>query len=546
MEIFNRITLNRLVSFSLVFYFTGFVSADAQNVGIGTAAPSQKLDVIGNIRSSTLAGFGNRGVFADPTGTLFANTGSGYPDWQIVGNTGTVAGTNFIGTTDAIDFVTKTGGTAATNERIRVFSSGPVSINCATTQAGDVLGVYGTGYAGTINAANNFAINGYVNSNVGAAVFAENQAAYAAGVGNAFAVWGANSNAGSGTGVFGVGAGTVAGSNGVWGQYNGTSATGVGVRGQANGDAIGVAGFTSGALAIGVLGQNTSATGIGVEGVNTGAAGAGVVGFTNAGGDALYGQSTNVNGFAAWGINTAAANTGHGVVGMGGNTVSFTLVATGTGGAFTGRKIGCTGFVAPDSLIASTTTSAGGYFYCNSGAYGYVGARVSSTNYKIIGAGTVSTVVKDLNNHDRIMAAPESPEILFQDFGTGQLVNGTAHVNIDPVFSKNIIVDASHPLRVFVQLNGNCNGVYVYNRTQNSFDVKELNNGNSNVEFTWFISANRADEVDVNGNLISQNANNRFVPFTNSNSFVKRDPARMKTVSIHEEMTAPVSANKNK
>ena len=56
-------------------------------------------------------------------------------DWKIVGNAGTTAGTNFIGTTDAIDFVTKTAGA----ERMRIagatagnVTAGNVGIGTAT------------------------------------------------------------------------------------------------------------------------------------------------------------------------------------------------------------------------------------------------------------------------------------------------------------------------------------------------------------------------------------------------------------------------------
>jgi hypothetical protein len=46
------------------------------------------------------------------------------PDWSIAGNTGTTAGTHFIGTTDAVDFVAKTNNT----ERLRIKSTGNIGV----------------------------------------------------------------------------------------------------------------------------------------------------------------------------------------------------------------------------------------------------------------------------------------------------------------------------------------------------------------------------------------------------------------------------------
>jgi hypothetical protein len=54
--------------------------------------------------------------------------GSGGSDWSLTGNAGTVAGTNFIGTTDAVDFSVFTNNI----ERIRVLSNGNVGIGTST------------------------------------------------------------------------------------------------------------------------------------------------------------------------------------------------------------------------------------------------------------------------------------------------------------------------------------------------------------------------------------------------------------------------------
>lgn len=149
----------------------------------------------------------------------------------------------------------------------------------------------------------------------------------------------------------------------------------------------------------------------------------------------------------------------------------------------------------------------GGYFYGgNASAYSYVGVRLSSSfggssNYKILGPGTVSTIVSSnkANDSKKIMFAPEAPEVLFEDYGTGQLTNGTVKIDIDPIFAKNIFVDEKHPLKVFIQLEGDCNGVFVTNKSKNGFTVKELNSGKSNVKFSWHIVGNRADETEANG-----------------------------------------------
>ncbi|MBL0339558.1 MAG: hypothetical protein IPP71_00775 [Bacteroidetes bacterium] len=118
---FNTLKIKLLLStFSFSILVLGPIISYGQNVGIGTATPLEKLHVIGNIRSSTLAGIGNRTVLADPTGTLILATAANSPSWMTTGNSGTLATTNFIGTTDVVDFVVKTGGSAAANERIRV------------------------------------------------------------------------------------------------------------------------------------------------------------------------------------------------------------------------------------------------------------------------------------------------------------------------------------------------------------------------------------------------------------------------------------------
>ncbi len=60
------------------------------------------------------------------TGTSGSSTASN--DWSLTGNSGTTAGTNFIGTTDAVDFVTKTSNT----EWMRITSAGNIGLGLTT------------------------------------------------------------------------------------------------------------------------------------------------------------------------------------------------------------------------------------------------------------------------------------------------------------------------------------------------------------------------------------------------------------------------------
>ncbi|MBI5541603.1 MAG: tail fiber domain-containing protein [Bacteroidia bacterium] len=110
-------------------------------VGIGTTSPQEILHVVGNTRISSLAGGTTRVLQADANGTIVAladgtpsqvllGTGVWGPvpgsgnDWSLMGNGGTIPGTDFIGTYDVNDLVFKTNNT----ERIRIMSGGKVGI----------------------------------------------------------------------------------------------------------------------------------------------------------------------------------------------------------------------------------------------------------------------------------------------------------------------------------------------------------------------------------------------------------------------------------
>jgi hypothetical protein len=226
--------------------------------------------------------------------------------------------------------------------------------------------------------------------------------------------------------------------------------------------------------------------------------------FTVVGSD---GQTTITSSNAAALTSKSTAATSTGVIGVGNNATAGTY-SGGSGGAFTGTACGVYG-----KATAASGDRFGGYFYLSGSANAYVAANISGTNYKIIGTGSVSTIVETPENDKAIMFCPESPEILFTDYGIGQLVNGRCYVNLDPILANNIVVDNQNPMKVFIQLEGECHGVYVTNKSIDGFEVVELQGGQSNVAFSYSIVANRNDAKNENGEVISKNKGLRFPKF---------------------------------
>ena len=176
---------------------------------------------------------------------------------------------------------------------------------------------------------------------------------------------------------------------------------------------------------------------------------------------------------AIWGYNNranTAGNPGY-AIGVEGTAYARNEIATGVVGyAFSARD-----------------TRTGGYFDGSSyggvnQAYAYVaGEAGSATNRKIIGTGSVSEVIPTPNNGRVTLTCPESPEYWYQDYGSVTLVNGKAHVELDPILADIIVVDNKNPIRVFctpVDMPY-CKGVTIANRTTTGFDIVELNGGNS-------------------------------------------------------------------
>jgi hypothetical protein len=360
---------------------------------------------------------GNRFVLADPTGTLTIGTATTSPGWLTTGNTGTLATTNFIGTTDAVDWVVKTNNV----EQMRVLSTGNVGIGLTAplaklhVQVAAGVAVRGTqtgfgsgylGYSGAISlgsfgsttGAVIYSEEGVATSNPSLIAVTRNPASYAANI--AFSdVWIA--------GYFGTdNPSTTFNPPGLYGQLN--------------------------------------------EGANFGSIAfqSGITGYMNRGiilGNAAY----------SVGLTGIANSQNQDAFGIIGRAYCDVIVSQNSGGYFESNN------------YANTINNAFAYV-ANAGL-----------NRKIAGSGAVSEIIPTPDHGRVILTCPESPEYFYQDYGTVQLVNGKAHVDLDPILADIIFVNKDNPLRAFCTPVDmlNFNGVTMTNRSQTGFDLVELNGG---------------------------------------------------------------------
>lgn len=495
-----------LLSFLLCLSF--FVRLHAQAVAINgsgaTATPSSILDVSSTTKGMLLPRmtFVERNAIGSPaTGLLIYQTDGSSGFWYYTGATWIRLGNGDGTVTSVATTAPMTGGTFTTTGTIGITQSGTSSNGYLSATDWNTFNnkIGGSGVATRVafwNATNTLSSNGNlywddINSRLGIGTAAPG---FTLDVTSAGRTINSASSSTTNAAVFGFNIAAA-----------GAGAGGYGIAGQTN---------QSGSSA--VRAEQINAGGIGMQGINFAASGAGI-------GTGVYGQTTQSagNGMDARNLNTS----GTGIFAAGQNAAGTYLVA-GSGASINGVTNG----------VHARNTSLGisQAVYCdNGGVICRVDYWSGTVQYKILGTGTVSTTAEGLNGDRVTLHCTEGPEILFEDYGQGKLVNGRTHVEIDPIIAKNILVNEQHPLRVYIQLEGECNGVFVTNKTATSFDVVELANGHSNIAFQYHLIGNRADEA-LPGGRISRNADARFEAAP-----APLETAEIKSVTVGEPTQAP-------
>ena len=104
--------------------------------------------------------------------------------------------------------------------------------------------------------------------------------------------------------------------------------------------------------------------------------------------------------------------------------------------------------------------------------------------------GQVKTLVNTRSGTRQVETySVQSAENWLEDYGSGQLNHGSVTVALDPAFVET--VNTGVEFHVFLTPGGDCKGLYVSNKTANSFEVHELGGGTSSISFDYKIVAKR-------------------------------------------------------
>lgn len=249
--------------------------------------------------------------------------------------------------------------------------------------------------------------------------------------------------------------------------------------------------FGTSTSSYGVVGSSASTAGVygvggfGVDGVSNNAsnAGIGVHGSATAG-HGVYGQTTSGNGV------TGGSATGNGVYGTASGSGVGVRADSGSGYALFASVGNNTAAVYGVANAGSAIygSSSGGNAGAFSGPVVVTGPVSITGNFSA--TGTKSAVVPHPDGTHRKVFCMESPISYFEDFGQAGLVDGVAHVSLDPDFAALVRTDQYH---VFLTPNGDCRGLYVAERESTGFTVRELQGGTSSLNVSYRVVAERAD-----------------------------------------------------
>jgi hypothetical protein len=243
------------------------------------------------------------------------------------------------------------------------------------------------------------------------------------------------------------------------GAVNGTGVEAIGYNG---GTFMADTAAGTGVTASGYYGINSTGTEVGVE-ANTGALSAIGTDYAN------FGYTLGI-----FGDNDAGTDGGFGGL----------ITSQDTWGLVTANN-SPTGY--PPLEVENNDTTGNGIAFQAYNAINNTSCRIDE-NANLKCSGTASIVHK-VGDRSVETYSVQSSENWIEDFGSGQLSSGSAHIALEPDFAATVNTGTEY--HVFLTPRGDSEGLYVVSTGPDGFDVKESRGGTSSIGFDYRIVAKR-------------------------------------------------------
>ena len=347
---------------------------------------------------------------------------------------------------------------------------------------------------------------------------------------------------GSGIGVYGINSGSGLGIEGISGSGSGYFYPGTAVWGDSLNN-TGVAGSSENWY--GVLGTSTNQNGVIAFSTNSSALWAQSTGNTPSA--IAFGEGTSGVGFDGVSNSTSLSGLGFssaGTWGDSGTSGHFGVLGTvDDGNAFWGKN----NTVNHETLyLENDATNNGSSLalvarFAGPGAATYCYISRDGSNISIgdlVCTGSKSAAVPVDGNRMVRLYAVEAADNWFEDAGAAQISNGAGVIRFDPTFSQTISAGADY--HVFLTPEGECEGLYVSNKTASGFEVHELHGGHSNVAFSYRIMAKRKGYENVRMQDVSVAFENMKAESEAIASRVEQQKAYLKAHPKQQRMAVPL------
>ena len=133
------------------------------------------------------------------------------------------------------------------------------------------------------------------------------------------------------------------------------------------------------------------------------------------------------------------------------------------------------------------------YAYLGTGDYTYICfRRTGGAQYDVFGTGGVALAMPT-SKGDRTLVSSASPEPWIEDYGSGEIVGGVCHIDLDPIYLDCVTVSKQYALKVFVELTSPLVNQYYIEKSLTGFDVIVVGEDakNANASFDYRVVSKR-------------------------------------------------------